>query len=185
MPEAIDAILSRASAVTLKEPGPSADDLRLIIKAGTRAPDHGKLQPWGFVVIEGEARNRLGAVAAEQMRKRRPDASEIELQREAAKPLRTPTIVAVAAKVVEGKIPVIEQITATAAAVQNMILAAHAMNYGTMWKTGPTAYDDEIKAFLGFAPTDVIVGFVYIGTIDVMPRNYRETKLDEVIAYLP
>lgn len=184
MPDVVESILSRASAVTLKDPGPTPEDLRLILKAGTRAPDHGKLQPWGFVVIEGAARERFGAAAAEQMRKRRSDASEIELQREAAKPLRSPTIIAVAAKVVEGKIPAIEQITATAAAVQNMILAAHALNYGTMWKTGPAAYDEEMKTFLGFASTDVIVGFVYVGTIDVMPKNYRETKFDEVITHL-
>jgi nitroreductase len=184
LPEIVESILSRASAITLKDPGPSPDDLRLILRAGTRAPDHGKLQPWRFVIIEGGARERLGAALAERLAASKPDVSEIELQRERAKPLRSPTIVTVAAKVVEGRIPVIEQITATAAAVQNMILAAHALGYGTMWKTGPGVYDDAVKAIMGFDPSDVVVGMVYIGTADAMPRQRRVTKLDELISRL-
>lgn len=183
-PELVETILSRASAVTLKDPGPSAEDLRLILKAGTRAPDHGKLQPWRFVVIEGRARERLGEVAAASLRARQPDVSDIELQREKDKQLRSPTIIAVGCKFQGEKIPAIEQQTATAAAAQNVLLAAHALGYGTMWKTGAPAYDDTVKALLGFAPADVIVGFIYVGTIDVMPKNARETKLDEVITHL-
>jgi nitroreductase len=185
LPEIVESILTRASAITLKDPGPTPDDLRLILRAGTRAPDHGKLQPWRFVVIEGAARERLGAALAERLAASKADVSEIELQRERAKPLRSPTIVTVGAKVVEGgRIPAIEQITATAAAVQNMILAAHALGYGTMWKTGPGVYDDAVKAFMGFEPSDVVVGMVYIGTMDAMPRHHRETKLDELISHL-
>jgi nitroreductase len=184
MPEVVDSIMSRASAVTLKDPGPTPDDLRLILKAGTRAPDHGKLQPWRFVVIEGTARDRLGDVMAETLKARKPDITEIELKREKEKSFRSPTIVAVGAKIVEGKIMPVEQMLAAAAAAQNIILAAHALGYGTMWKTGDGAYDDTVKRFLGFDPGDSIVGFIYIGTADMMPKNYRETKLDEVITRL-
>jgi nitroreductase len=184
MPDVVDSIISRASAVTLKEPGPSADDLRLILKAGTRAPDHGKLQPWRFIVIEGSARDRLGDFMAGRLKARMPNAEEIELKRERDKVFRAPTIVAVAAKVIGEKIPAIEQHSATAAAAQNCILAAHALGYGTMWKTGDPAYDDEVKKFLGLEPADAIIGFLYLGTPDVMPKNVRETKLDEVISRL-
>jgi len=184
MPEVVESIISRASAVTLKEPGPSADDLRLILRAGTRAPDHGKLQPWRFVVIEGSARDRLGDLMAERLKARMPNAEAIELKRERDKVFRAPTIVAVAAKITGEKIPAIEQQSATAAAAQNIILAAHALGYGTMWKTGDPAYDDVVKQFLGLEPADVVVGFVYLGTADVMPKNVRETKLDEVIIRL-
>jgi nitroreductase len=184
MPEVVDSIMSRASAVTLKDPGPTPDDLRLILKAGTRAPDHGKLQPWRFVVIEGTGRDRLGDVMAETLKARKPDITEIELKREKDKSFRSPTIVAVGAKITEGKIMPVEQMLAAAAAAQNIILAAHALGYGTMWKTGDGAYDDTVKKFLGFDHGDSIVGFIYIGTADMMPKNYRETKLDEVISHI-
>lgn len=184
MPEVVDSIMSRASAVTLKDPGPTPDDLRLILKAGTRAPDHGKLQPWRFVVIEGAARDRLGDVMAAQLKAHKSDATDVDLKREKDKVFRAPTIVAIGAKITEGKIMAIEQQIAAAAATQNVILAAHALGYGTMWKTGDPAYDDVVKKFLGFEPGDAIVGFVYLGAADVMPKNYRETKLDEVITHL-
>lgn len=181
-PELIDAILSRASAITLKEPGPTPDDLQLILKAGTRAPDHGKLEPWRFTILEGDARDRFGDLMAETMKARNPAAEPIELEREKAKIFRAPTVVVVAAKITGSKIARVEQIAATAAATQNIILAAHALGYGTMWKTGAPAEDDTVKAALGLEPADEIVGFVYLGTPDAMPKAYRETKLDDVIA---
>ncbi len=184
MPEVLESIMSRVSAVTLKDPGPTNEDLRLILKAATRAPDHGKLQPWRFVVIEGTARERFGDVTASALKARRPDITAIELQREREKIFRAPTTVAVIAKIIEGKIMPVEQLLAVAAATQNMILAAHALGYGTMWKTGDAAYDATVKEFLGFEAADAVVGFIYLGTIDVMPKNYRETKLEDVISRL-
>jgi len=121
---------------------------------------------------------------AERLKARMPNAEAIELKRERDKVFRAPTIVAVAAKITGEKIPAIEQQSATAAAAQNIVLAAHALGYGTMWKTGDPAYDDVVKRFLGLEPADVVVGFVYLGTADVMPKNVRETKLDEVISRL-
>jgi nitroreductase len=73
-------------------------------------------------------------------------------------------IVTVVAAVQPGKIPEIEQVLAVGAGVQNMLLAAHALGYGAMWKTGAPAYDAELKAELGFAATDQIVAFLYLGT---------------------
>lgn len=180
---ALETILSRASAVKLREPGPSPEDLRTILRAGTRAPDHGKLEPWRFVVFEGEGRERLAATMVATFRQRRPAAEEIELTREREKAFRAPTIVAVGVKISEGKIPAIEQQLACAAATQNMILAAHALGYGTMWKTGEPAYDATVKEFLGLDPDDAIVAFLYLGTPEVMPKSVRETKLDELVRH--
>src|SRR5471032_3130074 len=101
--DAIEAILSRASAITLKEPGPSAEHLKTMLLAGTRAPDHGKLQPWRFVIIEGEARDRFGDVMAETLKSRDPEVADSELERERAKAFRAPTIVAAVAKIVDAK----------------------------------------------------------------------------------
>jgi nitroreductase len=185
VPEAVESLLSRASALTLKEPGPTADDLRLILTAATRAPDHGKLQPWRFIVLEGEARDRFGDVMAQTLRAREPDIADADVQRERNKVFRAPAIVVAGAHVVaHKKIPAFEQIVAVAAAVQNMILAAHALGYGTMWKTGEPAYDETVKTFFGFEPRDALLGFVYLGTTDAAPKEYRETAYDAVVRRL-
>lgn len=161
----LEGIESRTSALKLREPAPSRVDVERIIKAGTKAPDHGRLRPWRFIVLEGEARKRLGAAMADMLRAKTPDASQAQLDAEAAKPLRAPIIIAVGAAITKGKIPEIEQVAAVAAAIQNMFLAAHALGYGAMWKTGAAAYDRNIKELLGLAAEDHIVGFLYLGSI--------------------
>ena len=81
------------TSVKLTTPGPSREHLQTILKAGTRAPDHGRLTPWRFVVIEGAAREKLGDAMAEMHRQRFPDSTDDELQRERQKAMRAPTIV--------------------------------------------------------------------------------------------
>ena len=88
------------------------------------------------------------------------------LSRERAKALRAPLIIVVAARTQVCKIPQIEQVLAVAAAAQNIMLAAHALGFGAMWKTGDPAYDDSVKSALGLETTDSIVGFLYLGTAD-------------------
>jgi len=89
--------------------------------------------------------------------------------------MRAPLIVAVGAQITPGKIPEVEQVAAVAAAIQNMQLAAAALGLGAVWKTGAPAYDPTIKAWLGLAPQDHIVGFVYIGrAATTAPRREQD-----------
>jgi nitroreductase len=163
--DALHAILNRTSAITLGAPAPTPEQLNVILDAAKAAPDHGRLQPWRFVVIEGEARNILGKTMADLRLASTPDATPEMLAKETGKAFRAPTIIAVAAAVTEeGKIPVIEQVMAVAAATQNMFLAAYALGLGAMWKTGGAAYDASLKTALGLAPADHIVAFLYLGT---------------------
>jgi len=162
--ELLEGIESRTSATKLGEPAPTREHLERIINAGLRAPDHGRLRPWRFVVLEGAARAKLGDVMADMLRAKLPDATPDQLNSERNKPMRAPMIVAVAAKITKGKIPEIEQVLAAGAAAQNMFLAANALGYGVMWKTGGAAYDPKVKALLGLAPEDHIVGLLYLGT---------------------
>jgi|SRR6185312_14497691 len=163
--DALDLMLSRESAMKLEPPGPTQAELDRIFEVAVRAPDHGRLRPWRFVVIPTEARERFGEVMADAMRRRDPTASAEALQRERAKALRAPVIVAVAARVQKGhKIPEVEQIASASAAAQTIMLAAPAMGYGAMWKTGDPAYDSGVKQALGLQADDEIVGFLYLGT---------------------
>ena len=163
--DALELLLGRNSAVRLTDPGPDAQALEKMFQSAVRAPDHGRLQPWRFVVIAGAERERFGEAMAKLLRARQPDTPAEVLNRERSKPLRAPLIVVVAARVhTHDKIPAVEQLLSAGAAAQNIMLAAHALGYGAMWKTGPPAYDPEVKRLLGLEPADAIVAFLYIGT---------------------
>ena len=162
--DAIEALISRRSPAKLVDPAPDDEQLEAMLGAAIRAPDHGRLRPWRFLFVRGEARAKLGQVLADALQARHANVPEDVLQRERQKPMRAPVVIVVAASLVEGKIPVIEQMLAAGAAAQNIMLAAHATGFGAMWRTGDPAYDDRVKKALGLKPGDAIVGFVYVGT---------------------
>lgn len=162
--EAIEALNTRGSAKTYGETAPSREHLAIVLQAAVRAPDHGRLRPWRFMLVEGNQRRRLGDLLAASALRRVPGLSEGDLQRERDKAMRAPLIIVVACRAVTGtKIPVIEQILAAGAAAQNILLALHALGYAAAWKTGEAAYDAEVKKALGFAVDDHLVGFIYAG----------------------
>ena len=162
--DALELLHTRQSASKLQDPAPDEMELADIFRSAVSAPDPGRLRPWRFVVIRDEARERFGEVMAKALKARRPDTSPEMLDRERAKPTRAPLIVIVAAHYQAGKIPEIEQALAVGAAAQNIMLAAYAMGFGAMWRTGDVAYDASVKTALGLAPNDAIVGLIYLGT---------------------
>ncbi|HZA66174.1 MAG TPA: nitroreductase [Geminicoccaceae bacterium] len=171
--DALAALSTRHSIAPpfLTGPGPDAQMLAEILAAGASAPDHGRLRPWRFIVIRGEARERLGEVFAEALLKRQPDARAEALEQERGRPMRAPVVIAVVLKLdpQHPKIPEIEQILSTGAAVENILLAAHAQGFGAKWLTGANAYDDHVKAALGLTGDDRLAGFVHLGTVDGNP----------------
>ena len=164
--DAVTALTTRTSSGQLAEPAPDAIQLAAIIAAGQRAPDHGRLRPWRFFAVRGAALQKFGGLLVASLKRRDPTASDDMLEREAAKAARAPLILVVAARLKHdsAKVPAIEQTLAAGAAAQNAMLAAHAMGLGAVWKTGPAAYDPEVKAAFGLTPDDAIVGFIYLGT---------------------
>ncbi len=179
--DVLTAINSRASAARLTEPGPSAEQLEIILGAGVRAPDHGRIAPWRFVVLAGQDRNILAKAMVARIKRTQPNLATEEVEREGFKVQRAPTIIVVAAKTgTPGKIPDVERILAVGAAVQNMWLAIHALGLGAMWKTGEPAYDGAVKTALGLEPTDHIVAFLYVGTI-AAPGTPRETRFEGAV----
>jgi nitroreductase len=170
MMDALTALTTRASAKALLDPAPDDAALKRMIEAAVAAPDHGRLRPWRFIAVRGEARHRFGEVLARALRAREPEAPEALIEKERAKPLRAPLILVAAARLVpQHKIPTVEQIVAVGAAAENIIVAAHAMGYGAMWRTGAPAYDANVKGALGLGADDRIVGFLYLGKPDSAP----------------
>jgi nitroreductase len=162
--DAIDALITRSSAKTYGENAPGKEHLATVLQAAVRAPDHGRLRPWRFMLIEGNQRRKFGDILAASALRRTPGLGESDLQRERDKAQRAPLIIVVACRIVSGtKVPVIEQILAAGAAAQNISLALHALGYVSAWKTGDAAYDPEVKKALGLAADDHLVGFIYTG----------------------
>jgi nitroreductase len=164
--ELLAAIDSRSSAGRLTTPGPTPEHLARILEAAGRAPDHGRLRPWQFLVLEGELREKFAIAAAAAKRVRLPTMTEEQFAAERDKLARSPTIVVVACTVrrEQTKVPEIEQVVAAAAAAENLFLAAHDLGYGVMWKTGAAAYDATVKATLGMNVQDHIVAIMHLGT---------------------
>ena len=167
--DAIDVLLARRSIGRLTEPAPDAVELARILEAAVAAPDHGELRPWKFVVLEGEAKDAFGEVLAASYLARveaiGASPSEGQLKKERTKLGRAPLVIVVCAiNRHSDEIPWVEQLLAAGAAAQNILLAATALGFGSMWRTGPAAYDHRVLRAVGLDDRDAIVGFIYLGT---------------------
>lgn len=162
---AIELLTTRASNGKLTEPGPDDAALRTAFEAAARAPDHATLRPWRVRVIRGEARDALGKLMADVLRRKQPDASAEELAKMQSKALRAPVILVVGAHIeAHAKVPAVEQLLSAGTAAHAMLLAFHALGFAAIWRTGDAAYDEPTKRALGFRAGDAIVGFLYVGT---------------------
>jgi len=158
------AIFSRHSVSKVLPDALPREMIESLLGAAVQAPNHHRNRPWRFVVLSGKARERLGEVMAQSLSRRSPEASAEALEAERKRPLRAPVLVAVGIDRPENeKISEIENICAGAAAVQNLLLAAHWMGLGAMWRTGAAAVDAEVKRFLGFEPEQHVIAIVYLG----------------------
>lgn len=162
--ELIEALNTRATAKTYGADAPTKEHLAIALQAAVRAPDHGRLRPWRFMLVEGSQRRKFGELLADSAKRRVPGLSDGDLQRERDKAMRAPMIIIVMCRIVPGtKVPAIEQVLAAGAATQNILLALHAQGYAAAWKTGEAAYDPEVKKALGLSVDDHLIGFVYAG----------------------
>ncbi len=172
------AVRRSASARTLSAPGPSAGQLHDMLRIAARAPDHGKLFPWRFVILEGAGKTafvgKLEAIAAD-----RPDGDKLAA---ALFKIRTPPLsVVVVSRVTAGKIPAWEQELSAGAVCQNLLLAAQAMGFGANWITDWYAYDPGVDAMLGLAENERVAGYVHIGTASEPPQERVRPDLATIV----
>lgn len=183
--DTLTALTHRVSVPRLTEPGPRADQLQHLLRAALRAPDHGLLRPWRFIVLDGALRERLGDIMERHLLREQPDADAATRDKARNKALRAPTVIIAVAEITVGhKVPAWEQVLAVGAAVQNMMIAAHALGVGAMWRTGAIANDATAKRELGFSDKDQVVAFLYLGTpagsVKAIPEEAVETYLREL-----
>jgi nitroreductase len=168
----------------MTSPGPSRAEIEALIALAARVPDHGKLGPWRFLVIEGAARERAGEKLAALVAAREPNADAARLKGERERLTRAPVVIAVISTAApHAKIPEWEQVLSSGAVAFQLVLAAHAMGYAGAWLTEWLTYDAEARAALGLAPHERIAGLVYLGTAKADPPERVRPDVKQRIAW--
>jgi len=176
LPEVLAFLARRRStaALTLRAPGPTPLELDELLQLAVRVPDHGKLGPWRFVILDGEAKAAYAA-RLEEIAASRPDGAKCVVK---LGKLKTPPMgVAVVSHVTHGEIPDWEQVLSAGAVCTTLLYAATAMGYGANWITDWYAYDENARAALGLSATEQIAGFVFIGTPAEIPLERVRAEL--------
>jgi len=179
-----DYLLTRRSvkAAQLNLPSPNKDEIRQMLTAAMRVPDHGKLAPWKVVVFEKAGQEKLGELFAARFHALNPDAKEKHLEHERMRAQRAPLLIAVVFVPQIGKIPVWEQELATGALCMNLLHAAYGLGYAGQWLTEWPAFDEEITHALCPQEGAKIAGFFYIGSSDSVPEDRKRPEFDEIVS---
>lgn len=145
-------------------PGPSADQLRAILRDAIRVPDHGKLAPWRFVVVEADRRAAFAELLQRAFREQKPDPSPAEIEGNEQFAHQAPSLVVVLSKPAHAsQIPIWEQELSAGAACMNLLAATHAAGFVGGWLTGWAAYSRLVRDAFGDGD-EKIAGFIFIGT---------------------
>jgi nitroreductase len=181
--EVFEAIFSRQSISHLKTDEVPRLVIERLLVAAVQAPNHHKVRPWRFFVISGEGRIRIGKALEKSLHQRVPEAAAGALQKERERLLRAPIVIAVAVDPpADSRVSEIENISAAAAAVQNLLLAATASGLGAKWRTGQAAVDPLVKEELGISPNQHLIALVYLGyPEEISPSKDRPSFEDRTV----
>ena len=180
-------VLNRRRSVPsrqLGEPGPDDAQLRELLTAAIRVPDHGKLVPWRLLVIRGDARAKLGNALADMHLRHEPGAPPAVIDKDRSRFNFAPLIVTVVARVEDDhpKVPAQEQLLSAGLVAYNLLLGAQELGFGAQWLTGWSAYDREAASLLGLADNERVVAFVHIGTAREAAPERTRPALDDVLS---
>ena len=184
MPDAIELLKIRRSVKPreMNGPGPSAAELETILTIGARVPDHGKLTPWRFIVFEGDARLRAGAIIAEVFAQQNPNATPAEIDAEKHRLMDAPLVIGVVSFTrPHPKVPPWEQQLSAGASAMNIVTAATALGYGANWLTGWFAFDRDVLEGLGLKADEKLAGFIHIGTPSKPSEDRPRPALADIV----
>ncbi|MGC3938523.1 nitroreductase family protein [Roseobacter sp. EG26] len=185
-PDALDFLLTRRSrpAKTLIGPVPSADALKPLLLAAARTPDHGKLEPWRFIVVEKPAMARLAGIAETRGKALGLDADQIAKGRTQFDQGHLAIAVIEVQKPSE-KIPALEQTYSAGAVCLALLNAALASGWGANWLSGWPSHDRPfMQQALGLEPHERIAGFIHIGTETTAPPERPRPDLDSITTWI-
>lgn len=186
--QVINWIKSRRSIGNLTIPAPKKDQIEVAIACAMTAPDHKKLQPWRFIVTEGQKRHEFGrallAAAEAKAQREGQELDERTVEKTLKMPLRAPMIITVVTRMqYHEKVPPFEQLLSTGAAVQNLILALKAQGFSTVWRTGPLANEPAVKSYFNVGSEDYVTAFVYVGSTHCQMPGRGEIDTTDFITY--
>jgi nitroreductase len=182
--DAIDNILNRVSARTLKAPYPSEDEMSKIYKGALRAPDHAWLRPSSFIQVTGDGIKKLSKIF-EEYAKTIPEIKDEIVTKYKDAPFRAPMIIILVNTIKNHpKVPNIEQKLSTAASAQNILLSLNALGYSGIWRTGKLAFNPFIASKLNLTEKQEILGYLYVGTADGTNKKIPELDIDDFVSYL-
>ena len=178
-----DAIHARRSIGKVTADIPPESEIRVMLEAATWAPNHHLTEPWRFVVLSGDARyglgEAMGRVAAR--RESEPERKAAAAESAARKPLRAPWVIGIGVEPsTDASVPELEEISAVSAAAQNMLLAAHELGLGAIWRSGWVVFEPEIREFLGLSERGTVLGFIYVGYPAMQPPSRVRRDVDDV-----
>ena len=175
----IQDIISRNSNSKLKGPHPTDDEMRLVYKAALRAADHANLKPSKFIEVKGKGLDRLSSIFQKYAEETINPISPEKLEKYKNAPYRAPmVIIAISNTKVHKKVPEIEQILSTGAAVQNMLNAIHAIGFSAIWRTGILALNDTIGKYFDLDINQKILGYIYVGKAAAEPKKIKEIDIN-------
>ncbi|HIW33661.1 MAG TPA: nitroreductase [Candidatus Paenibacillus intestinavium] len=181
----IEAIQSRRSIGRVKQDSVPKAIIEKLIEASTWAPSHHNTQPWRYVVMTGEGRAKLGKGYAEVFTAVTGEKDEEKREKEMKKAFRSPVVIAAICSPSDDKRAVIEEeLAAAQAAVQNLLLAAHAYGLGAIWRSGAPMYHEAMHKQFELREDESIVGFIYIGYADMIPPVASRRNVAEVTQWL-
>jgi nitroreductase len=183
MNEIIRLLETRRSAPVplLSGPGPSADEIQTLLTIASRVPDHGKITPWRFIVFEGDARTKAGAIIADVYAAENADAQEKRLAVERAR-FSAPLVIGVVSRAgPHAKVPEWEQVLSAGAVCMNLTVAANALGFATVWLTEWYAYDRQVLERFGLAADEKMAGFIHIGTASAPREDRPRPALADVV----
>ncbi|QYJ14526.1 Putative NAD(P)H nitroreductase YdjA [Rubrobacter xylanophilus DSM 9941] len=179
------AIETRQSVVKVKQDPVPRELIERILESAVHAPNHKITEPWRFHVFTGRGRGKFARARAETARLLAEAEGEEEslargrISRERKKAFRAPVVIAVISLAGRDEVETKENYAACCAAVQNMLLTAHALGLGAIWRTGPVAYHENMRRFFGLDEGDSIVGYLYVGYPDMGERTRRRRPASE------
>lgn len=183
---ALDFLLTRQSrpAKTFTLPVPSRDELIPLLTAAARVPDHGKLEPWRFIVLEKPALRRLADLAEARAAEKGLDPDQAAKGRGQFDASHLAVVVVASPKPSE-KIPEIEQTLSAGAACLALLNAATAAGWGANWLSGWPSYDRRfLEQGLGLSPEEFVAGIVHIGTAPLTPPDRPRPNLDRIVSWV-
>ena len=168
----------------LVAPGPDAQQVRQILGAAAAAPDHGELVPWRFVIVSPEARGRLAEAFAQSLAERDPAATPEQLAQAREKAHRSPLLMLAVARLASQpgeEIPDDERLLSAGCAIQNLLLLATALGFGSALTSGQAMQSSGLRALFELQPHERALCFISIGTpVAGKPRRPRPGLEDYV-----